>query len=70
MSIMSDVQAWKRCHYGSTLVIGEGKTELLTQRVQQEKGCDTLTQFITNSSNLSRKPFIMDLEQAGMTIII
>ena len=46
------------------------KTELSTQRVQQEKGCDTLTQVITNSSNLSRKPFIMDLEQAGMTIII
>ena len=46
------------------------KTELSTQRVQPERGCDTLTQFITNSSNLSRKPFIMDLEQAGMTIII
>ena len=32
------------------------KTELSTQRVQQEKGCDTLTQVITNSSTLPASP--------------
>lgn len=51
---MSDVQAWMRCHCGSTLVIGEVTKECKKQNCQ-------LKEF-------SKKR--MDLEQAGMTIII